>query len=36
MLMLTLRIGKRPRVFVSTTPKPSKLMRELLARLTLS
>jgi predicted phage terminase large subunit-like protein len=32
MLMLTLRIGRRPRVFVSTTPKPSKLMRELLAR----
>jgi predicted phage terminase large subunit-like protein len=32
MLMLTLRVGKRPRVFVSTTPRPSRLMRELLAR----
>jgi predicted phage terminase large subunit-like protein len=32
MLMMTLRIGARPRVFVSTTPKPSKLLKELLAR----
>ena len=30
MLMFTLRLGKKPRVMVSTTPKPTKLIRFLL------
>jgi predicted phage terminase large subunit-like protein len=32
MLMLGLRIGKNPRVVATTTPKPVKLIRDLLAR----
>jgi len=32
MLMFGLRLGKRPRWLVTTTPKPIKLLRELLAR----
>jgi phage terminase large subunit-like protein len=32
MLMLGLRIGKNPRVVATTTPRPVKLIRELLAR----
>lgn len=31
-LMFGLRIGSHPRCFVSTTPKPTKLLRELIAR----
>jgi phage terminase large subunit-like protein len=32
MLMFGLRLGKRPQVVVTTTPRPTKLIRELLAR----
>jgi predicted phage terminase large subunit-like protein len=32
MAMFTLRLGKRPRCVVTTTPKPTKLVRSLLAR----
>jgi predicted phage terminase large subunit-like protein len=32
MLMLGLRLGKNPRCIVTTTPKPTKLIRELVAR----
>jgi phage terminase large subunit-like protein len=31
-LQLTLRIGERPRVCVSTTPRPTKLLRDLVSR----
>lgn len=30
MLMFTLRLGKHPRVFITTTPKPTKLLRTIL------
>ncbi len=30
-LMLGLRLGERPRLFISTTPRPSKLLRSLMA-----
>lgn len=30
MLMFTLRLGKHPRVFITTTPKPTKLLRNIL------
>lgn len=32
MLQLGLRLGQRPRTFISTTPKPTKLLRSLIAR----
>jgi len=32
MLMMTMRLGKHPRTLVTTTPKPVKLLKELLAR----
>jgi phage terminase large subunit-like protein len=31
-LMFGLRVGKRPRCVVATTPKPSKLLRDLIKR----
>jgi phage terminase large subunit-like protein len=31
-LLLTMRIGKQPRIVVSTTPKPTRLIRELVSR----
>jgi phage terminase large subunit-like protein len=31
-LMFGLRLGRRPRCVVATTPRPTKLIRELLAR----
>lgn len=32
MLMMTLRLGEDPRVVIATTPKPTKLIRELVSR----
>jgi len=32
MLMFGLRLGKRPRAVISTTPKPTKLVKDLLSR----
>jgi phage terminase large subunit-like protein len=32
MLQFVLRLGKHPRVVVATTPRPTKLVRQLLAR----